>query len=246
MLDNRPLIVPTEDALAEAAARIIVDAFTAFLKSQHRVLFLPSSGRTPVKTYAYLARKYKNTIDWSRVTLVQMDEYKSTTLAPDLYFRKFLEQHLIAPLGIENFIFMTKPGSTQLIAPEDYAGKIKSAGPIDFALHGIGQNGHIGFNEPGSSSDSITRIVTLNPETRRDNFPNLKFNEAPSQGMTLGLQDLSRVKHSLLIASGETKADAIRRLLNQSSISRTPACAMLNCSDFGIIIDPHAAKLIRS
>jgi len=152
--------------------------------------------------------------------------------------------HLVRPLDIPNFISMRKQSSRELLTPAEYDQKIAAAGSIDFALHGIGRNGHIGFNEPESDPNSVTRIVNLAPKTRRDNFPQMDLTDSPSHGMTLGLRDLARVKHTLLIASGEHKADAMSRLVGGSSISETPACALLNCRDFGVIMDRQAAKVI--
>lgn len=119
-----------------------------------------------------------------------------------------------------------------------------SLGPIDFALHGIGRNGHIGFNEPGSCANSMTRIVSLAPETQDDNFSNLADMDKPKYGITLGLKELRSVKHTLLIATETQKAIAVHKLLKQSDILETPASILWSSSDFGIIIDKKAASLI--
>jgi len=240
--DSQTLILMSEEALAEVTATFLIKAFSNILRKQATLTFIPSSGRTPVKTYQHLTQNYRHAIDWSRVTIVQMDEYYADNLDPKLYFHNFLRTHLVAPLNIENFISMHDEKTASLYAPNAYRHKLNALGSIDFALHGIGRNGHIGFNEPYDDKHSETRIVELCSETQDDNFPNMKNENRPKQGMTLGLKDLARVKHSLLIASGEHKAKAIKELMNRAPISKTPACALWNSPDFGIILDRQAAK----
>jgi len=92
---------------------------------------------------------------------------------------------------------MQKPDTRTLYTPEEYKQKIKAAGPLDFALHGIGRNGHIGFNEPNSAVDSETRNVILAETTSIDNFPNSSNSERSIAGMTLGLKELQAVAHTL-------------------------------------------------
>ncbi len=257
------MIVPDSDALAQATALLLVKAFSKILAKKNEVLFIPSSGRTPIKTYHLLAARYRTAIDWSRITVIQMDEYwqmdehKKTDeywtklISTDIYFHSFLQKHLVTPLGIGRFISMHKPNvmarpqlfKTQLYRPAEFAEKIAALGPIDFALHGIGNNGHIGFNEPGSSANSVIRVVKLAAATQASNFPNLTDMEKPKYGMTFGLKELSNVRHTLLIAVGTQKSKAIYNLLNRNDISRTPASVLWNSPDFGIIIDRDAASL---
>ena len=241
-LDSQVLIVPTADVLASVTAKLLAKAFSKILQGQQRLTFIPSSGKTPLKTYRLLAQYYQDTVDWSRVTVVQMDEYCAQNLEPNLYFDHFLQTHLLQPLGIENFISMRKSHGNGLYEPEAYSEKLLSLGPIDFALHGIGRNGHIGFNEPGSDENSKTRIVELAQSTRHDNFSDIIASNRPQYGMTIGLGELRRVKHTLLIASGQHKSAALKSLINRDSISDTPACVLWGSSDFGLIVDQHAAK----
>ena len=244
-LDSQAIIAADADAVAQLTAKLIVQSLSRILARKQMASFIPSSGSTPLKTYRLLATDYKTALDWSRVSVVQMDEYASDTLDRSLYFRNFLTSHLVTPLGIKNFISIQKPNSQALNSPRDYANKIAALGRIDFALHGIGRNGHIGFNEPGSSPLSETRMIKLAPETRRDNFPDMPAAQRPHYGMTMGLKDLKNVRHTLLIATGAHKTNAVRDLLNRSSVEKTPACALWETDDFGIIIDRSAAGLIR-
>lgn len=235
--DIQTLIAPTDDDVAKLAAKLLINAFKHILKKQDRLVFLPSSGRTPAKTYRRLVTHYRQAIDWSHVTLVQMDEYVTNDMAPELYFQNFLQTELVKPLNIKEVLYMRKVNGGECYRPHIYVQKLSALGPIDFALHGIGRNGHIGFNEPGHSFDSEVNIVPLAAETRADNFPNLVSYKRPEYGMTLGLQTLQAVKHSILLATGHHKAAAIKGLLSRKPIEQIPACTLLNCPDFGIIID---------
>ena len=241
--DTQTVIVYDDDTLAMVTSKLLIRAFQAILLKQDYVVFLPSSGRTPLKTYQYLAKHHKHTIDWSRMKVVQMDEYNSGQLKPEDYFETFLKTHLITPLGIGEFLSMHNPAGG-LYAPDDYESKITAWGGIDFALHGIGSNGHIGFNEPGSVVDSTARYVKLAEQTRRDNFPNMQAYDRPKTGMTLGLRDLKRVKHTVLLATGAHKAPAVQNLLNRTPVSQTPACILWDSPDFGVIVDQKAARSV--
>lgn len=241
---NQAVIVPSNDILAEVTAKLIIKAFSRILARKERILFIPSSGRTPIKTYALLAARYKTAIDWRRVTIVQMDEYWTHGLDEDAYFYSFLQKHLVAPLDIGEFISMRKEDGTGISCPEYYHDKISELGPIDFALHGIGRNGHIGFNEPGTKANSETRLVELARVTLEDNFANTDTANIPHYGVTLGLKILRAVRHTLLIASGKHKATAIQKLLNKDPVLETPACALWESSDFGVIVDRDAGSLI--
>jgi len=240
-VDSQLFIASDPDAVASLTARLIVKAFSHILERKKTVLFIPSSGNTPLKTYQLLATKYKSAIDWTRVTLIQMDEYTKHDMDETLYFKAFLSEHLARPLGVGAFISMHKTDGRGLFHPEDYAKKLLALGPVDFALHGIGRNGHIGFNEPGSSPQSETRIVSLTSATQEDNFPNLDAAVRPKNGMTLGLNDFQKIRHTLLIATGEHKSFAIRNLVKKSCVSKTPACVLWKNRDFGIIMDKAAA-----
>ena len=243
--DPQVLITASDDGLAEITASLIVKAFKRLLTYKEHINFIPSSGNTPKKTYQILATRHHNAIDWSRVRIIQMDEYFSSDLNPEMYFKTFLQDNLVDPLGIGETIFMQKPDTRTLYTPEEYKQKIKAAGPLDFALHGIGRNGHIGFNEPNSAVDSETRNVILAETTSIDNFPNSSNSERSIAGMTLGLKELQAVAHTLLIATGKHKAEAIRDLINYAPTSQIPACALWNTPDFGVIVDKAAARLIK-
>ena len=183
-------------------------------------------------------------IDWRRITIVQMDEYWTDDLDEDAYFYRFLHRHLVMPLGIGDFISMRNEDGTGISCPEHYHEKIMELGPIDFALHGIGRNGHIGFNEPGAKANSETRIVELEQATLEDNFANYDKADGPHYGITLGLKNLQAVRNTLLIASGKHKAMAIQKLMDKNPISETPACVLWESPNFGVIADKDAASLI--
>ena len=246
-LNAQVMIVPNNDILAKTTAKLLVTAFSKILDKKERVLFIPSSGNTPLKTYQLLVKHYKHAIDWSRITIIQMDEYWSKPINENAYFYSYLQKNLVTPLGIGKCVLMKKPngtGETELYTPKEYAHKLSSLGTIDFALHGIGRNGHIGFNEPGSAANTVTRIVNLTPETQTDNFPNLAERDTPKHGITMGLKCLCRVNHTLLIATGTQKANAVHKLLMQRDILKTPASILWNSPDFGIIVDRNAANLL--
>lgn len=109
-LNAQPMVVTDSDILAQTTARLLVKAFSEILARKERVLFIPSSGSTPLKTYCILAKQYRDAIDWSRITIIQMDEYWTRSINRDAYFHSYLRKDLMEPLGVGRFISMQKSG----------------------------------------------------------------------------------------------------------------------------------------
>ncbi len=227
-------------ALSRAAARWIVDTLSDRLKSAGHACLVPSAGRTPLATYAVLRDRYRDAIDWRRVHLVQMDEYKG--LAPDdpRSFADYLRRHLVEPLGVGAFTHFNGADGRLLRSPAAYE---RDLPPLDLVVHGIGRNGHIGFNEPGAAFTSATRPVRLSPSTLGANFVLDADRQACAMGVTLGLRCLLAARQSLLLAWGVEKADALRRALCDTPSSRCPASGLRLTGRLMVMADPDAARL---
>ena len=124
-----------------------------------------------------------------------------------------------------------------------YEQKIIDLGGLDLQLLGIGQTGHIGFNEPGSLPDSVTRLVNLNNITREDavNFEILKCNV---QAITMGIDTILKAKNIILLAWGNHKATIIQKALTGIVTSNVPASYLQNCSHVEFVLDKEAASLL--
>ena len=128
--------------------------------------------------------------------------------------------------------------------PDQYEDLLKKSGGIDIQLLGIGRNGHVGFNEPGSERFSRTRVVKLTAETieaNRDQFSDI----IPSEAISMGIGTILDSKNLLMLATGKTKAEAIKYLLNHHDDSGCPATFLKNHPHFTLVLDPDAASKIN-
>ena len=128
----------------------------------------------------------------------------------------------------------------------DYEDKIASFGGLDLQLLGIGRNGHIGFNEPGSSFDSTTRLVDLHSLTREDAQSNFgAIENVPHQAISIGISTIIQAKKILLLALGEEKSDIISKVLNGKISTEVPASFLQTIPQVEYILDRDAAALIQ-
>ena len=214
------------------------------IQSSPRSVLGLATGRTPVAVYARLrAMQAARRISFAGVTTFNLDEYGG--LPPDhpasyhRYMRRELFDHVnIAPGAWHVPDGMTAPGP----ASAAYETTIRNAGGIDLQLLGIGENGHIGFNEPGSPFDSRTREVTLAPSTREANAAEFPAGEAPPEtAITMGIGTILEARRILLLATGPRKAAALAAALCGPVGPEMPASALRLHPAVTIIADRAAA-----
>ncbi len=239
-------IFESEQSTLEAAATFVSDQVN---NRQESVLLLPT-GRTPLTLYTQLvSRSQADQLDLSRVTTFNLDEFYGIGADhPGSYHsymrRCFFNQVPVAPQNI-NMLDGTTPDP--VAECRSYDQKIEAAGGIDLAVLGIGANGHIGFNEPGSTQDSRTRLVVLQPETRASNaflFDNQPA-AVPPKALTVGIATILQAKRVLLLATGEIKAQAVYDMLNGPVTAGLPASFLRLHPSVSIMIDRNAAERIN-
>jgi|SRR5580700_3617114 6-phosphogluconolactonase/glucosamine-6-phosphate isomerase/deaminase len=212
------------EQLSQKASEILLSSLEDTLLIKDRAIFIPSAGKSPTLLYKILA-EHKNRLDWQKIIVVQMDEYLSNN-NDELSFKDYLNNNLIRPLKISNFLSLPKL-SCNVVAKKyiDYHEQIiKDLGGIDIALHGIGINGHIGFNEPGSLPDQASGVFVLAPSTVSANQSSLSEQVCPPLGYSLGLKILAEAKKNIIIASGPSKKNAVQKLLDAKDYDyRLPA-----------------------
>jgi glucosamine-6-phosphate deaminase len=131
------------------------------------------------------------------------------------------------------------------VACQAYSDAIKAVGGLDLQLLGIGSNGHIGFNEPGTRFSSRTHVVQLAEQTRIDNGRFFTAqHEVPTHAITLGIQDILEAKEIILVATGRSKADIIAELFNSAMDEALPASAPKQHNNLTIVLDREAATLL--
>lgn len=203
-----------------------------------------ATGSTPEGMYRYLIKDYEeNHTTYRNITTFNLDEYIGLDGSNKNSYRYFMNNHLFNYIDIEKSNIHLPCGISKESSAEcaTYEQLIKEHGGIDLQLLGIGGNGHIGFNEPGSSFQSRTRIVELTDETRKDNarfFNNLE--EVPTEAITMGLGTIMECKEIVLLASGEGKREAMRLLLDGRVSEDFPASLLHNHSNVIVIADEAA------
>ncbi len=203
--------------LAEVVSELIIQQVT---RKPDSVLCIPTGG-TPIPAYQRLVEKAKN-IDFSRVSFFNLDEYLGLPPTHEQSYQSFLKTHVLNPLGIslvqQHLLSSDSPDPIlECLRNDDL---IDQFGGFDMMLDGIGENGHIAFNEPSDHFEARTHIAEISTSTRLANarFFN-SLDEVPTQAISVGFEDIIKAKHLVLMATGPKKALVIERLVSESTIS---------------------------
>jgi len=206
-----------------------------------------ATGSTPLGIYKNLIKAYQDKkVDFSKITSFNLDEYYPITKEDSQSYYRFMHDNLFNHINIqkENINILNGLAKDPEKECEKYEEKLKVNRP-SIQILGIGSNGHIAFNEPGSSFLSKTRKITLTEKTRKDNarfFENPE--DVPKFALTMGLSTIFESKKIILLATGEGKAEAIKKLLEEEISSSCPASILRKHKNTIVIIDESAAKLL--
>lgn len=233
-----------EEMSRQAAGRLLEK-----IKKSKKIVLGLATGATPEGTYRYLIRDHQeNGTSFRHVTTINLDEYIG--IPPDdrnsyhFYMKEKLFNHVDIP---ENQRFLPDPLACDLQAEcRRYDKIIEKLGGIDLQLLGIGRNGHIGFNEPGTPFTSRTHVVKIAPSTRQANaryFPTI--DEVPRYAITVGIRTILESREILLLASGEEKAEAMNRLIHGGIDREFPASVLKNHPRVTVIADRAALSRVR-
>jgi glucosamine-6-phosphate deaminase len=226
------VVVEDYDPLtAQVAARIAEVIRTRAAERRPAVLGL-ATGSTPIGIYRELIRLHRDEgLDWSHVVTFNLDEYYP--MAPDSLhsYRRFMWENLFEHVNVNPRNVHVPRGDLPRDQVEahcrEYERAIAEAGGIDFQILGIGQTGHVGFNEPGSSADSRTRLVTLDTITRRVAAADFFGTEnVPTEAVTMGVATILEAREIALLATGEHKAAIVRRAV-EGDVDRSVAATYL-------------------
>ncbi len=208
-----------------------------------------ATGATPVPTYKKLIELYKNgEISFKDVTTFNLDEYCDLDKHDKNSYYTFMHENLFNYIDIkeENVNFLDGNAEDCDAESKRYAEAIRAAGGIDLQLLGIGTNGHIAFNEPADKFTDEAFKVTLTQSTINSNQKYFGDVPMPRYAMTMGIGSIMRSKKILLIATGESKAKAIKAMVSGEITPQIP-CSILNeHKDVVIMLDKAAASLIEN
>lgn len=200
-----------------------------------------ATGSTPISLYDELKR---SNLDFSEMTSINLDEYVGLSATDDQSYAYFMRENLFS---VKPFAHSYLPNGLAKNAEEEcrrYDELIKE-NPVDIQILGIGANGHIGFNEPGTSFDSTTHLVDLTESTIESNkrfFTSIE--EVPKQAYSMGIASIMAAKQIILLAYGENKAKIIRDMIKGPVTEDIPASVLQKHDDVTIIVDKEASKFI--
>lgn len=227
--------VTSYDEMSKIAARIFEDQLLA---KPNSVLGFATGG-TPVGVYKELvASNNEGEISFKQVTSFNLDEYVGIPAHNPASYWTYMNEHLFNHIDIqpENIHIPNGTAADMTLECTKYDELIVQAGGIDLQLLGIGVNGHIGFNEPGTSFDSLTHIVELADTTRSVNAVYFEHpSDMPTHAVTMGIQSIMKAKVIVLMAFGKTKYDAMERLKSGIVTEDFPASCLLNHPNVTII-----------
>lgn len=209
-----------------------------------------ATGSTPLATYRELIRRHQaGELSFAGCRMFALDEYVGLDYSHPESYHAVIHRELTDQLDIDPTNVHVPDAAAEDLqqACRDYEAAIEDAGGIDIQLLGIGGNGHIGFNEPGSSFDSLTRLKTLHPATVRDNARFFDSpDEVPVHVLTQGLGTIRRAGHLLLLATGQAKADAIAAALEGPLSASVPASLVQLHRQATIVVDEAAASGLKN
>ncbi|MBN9655801.1 glucosamine-6-phosphate deaminase [Halobacillus sp. GSS1] len=239
------IVARNYEEMSQTASRMIEEQIT---KKPDTVLGLATGG-TPLGTYKELIKGYKeDRADFRHIRTINLDEYVGLAPEHPQSYRYFMNHHLFQFINIDLEHTHIPFGKTEELEQEckRYENVIDRIGPPDLQLLGIGENGHIGFNEPGTSFDSETHIVHLTESTREANarfFESMEY--VPTKAITMGIRSILKSRKIVLLASGERKAEAILRLIQGELDEQFPASSLKSHDDITLLVDEDAYKKVQ-
>lgn len=238
------VIVPTP---ADAGA-LVADEIVRLVAARPDAVLGLATGSTPLPVYEALRARWQG-VDVSRVRGFALDEYVGIDPAHPESYRSVITREVVEPLGLTPELIRTPNGDLATIphAGDDYEEAIAAAGGVDLQILGIGTSGHIGFNEPGSSFASRTRVKTLIEQTREDNARFFdSIDDVPTHCITQGLGTILAARHLFLLAFGEGKARAVAGAVEGPLTSSLPGSAIQLHPHVTVVVDEAAASELRN
>lgn len=241
------VICKTKEEASRRAAAVINEA----VKKNPKTVLGLATGSTPVLMYAEMAKAVKaKKVSYKQVKSWNLDEYVGLAGTHDQSYRYFMNKNLFEKIDIKLSNTHVLNGLAKDFAKEcaAYEAAIKKAGGIDIQVLGIGSDGHIAFNEPGTSLSSRTSVVYLTPSTIKDNarlFFKGKEKEVPTRALSMGVGTICEAKKIVLLAFGKGKADAVKGMVEGGVTQFCTASALQMHKDAWVFCDEEAASKLK-
>ena len=240
----RLFVYETYESVSARAA----EAIMYLINSKRNAVICPASGDSPSGTYQKLVTHIKeNKTDISDLFFVGLDEWMGMNENDEGSCRFHLNHQLFYPLYVRQDHIVFFDGRAQDLKTEckriDDA--IGAHGGIDLALVGLGMNGHVGMNEPGTPPDLHSHVAAIDPVTQQVGQKYFKEQKEISSGLTLGIANLMEAKSVMLVVSGIKKAEILKRVLEEEISEKLPASLLRNHPRFSVYADAEAASLLN-
>jgi len=235
-------IYPDYETLSQAAANWLTSAVRD--KPDANLVF--AVGNTPEGAYRNIAAWVQSgKINLKHVRIFQLDDYLGVAANGRRSLYRWLQKSCLEPMDILPDQVVRLPGDA--VAPEaackHFAAQLVEAGGIDVAILGLGSNGHLGFNEPGSDWNAPTRVVTLKPESIKSNAAYWGSEaDVPRQALTMGLDILQQARQTLLLVNGAHKAEILDQVINGPPTTNIPATCLRQALNVTVMADRAAVQ----
>jgi glucosamine-6-phosphate isomerase len=232
------------------ASSIVADAYSALLTRKPDAVLGLATGSTPLGVYGELIRRHKEEgLSFARATAFNLDEYVGLPAGHPERYRTFIEREFTGQVDFAPDAVHGPDGLADDLeaAALAYDQAIKDAGGIDIQILGIGSDGHLAFNMPGSSLASRTRLKTLTRKTREDNarFFDGDIDQVPMHCLTQGLGTIMESRHAIMLGFGKGKAQAVAECIEGGISARWPASILQMHPHATVVIDEDAASQLR-
>ncbi|HOA63541.1 MAG TPA: glucosamine-6-phosphate deaminase [Bacilli bacterium] len=228
-------------------SKVACEIFVEEIKKNPSLTLGLATGSTPIGLYQNLIKEYeKGNISFKDVKTFNLDEYCGLERSHPQSYYTFMHENLFSKIDINlDNVHLPRTDGTDLEKLAKEYNELLLQNQIDLQVLGIGSNGHIGFNEPGTSFDQETFVVELTQKTREDNkrFFN-SIDEVPTHAITMGIKNILAAKKIVLLASGKAKAEAIYKTVKEQPTPDVPASALQLHPDVTIIVDEEAGALL--
>ncbi len=238
------LIFPDTASIADYVSTTLINK----IKSKPEVVLGVATGGTMEPIYArFVDQAHQQQVDVSRLTSFNLDEYVGLSADHPKSYAAYMRQHLFDPLGFDGSRHYLPDGQAQNLEDHclEYSAKMQQHGGIELQLLGVGGNGHIGFNEPGTAFDSRCHVVQLSEQTRIDNSRFFAENAiVPASAITMGMQDIMDAQEILLVATGQNKAAIVAEFYKNDITQAIPFTVLKRHPQVKIVLDQAAASLL--
>lgn len=252
-MDNNPRIASARAAkittlpTAEEASQFVAERLVTLVRANPTCRLGLATGQTPRRVYARLVEAAQaGNVSFAEVETINLDEYCGLGQSHPDSFSAYMHRELFSGAGFDasRINLIDGAAADETAEAARYAALVRSR-PADLQLLGIGTNGHIGFNEPGSPAASRVRVVELSQETLAANQPTLiELDRVPTHAITMGIADILDAREIVILATGAAKADAVFRSLSGQPDDACPASLLGAHGNVHWVMDEAAARLL--